>query len=259
MVLRSFFDASNKADSRQYDYLCLASVSAPEYLWTPFEEEWQTNLFKYCASYLHMTDAMGQHGIYASWKPIEIYDFLVDCVAIAKRHIAMPATSTDSGRFGLFPYVVSLSLKDLASAKLAPGVARNGNEICIRQSLHSCLDWGQIQAACKEYILYFDRGEPFYGYAKAVWESKKARKDIPLLSQIIGITEMNMRSSSAMQLADLYGWAVSHFHDNAKADWHQDILYPYSGQHIDKSILEQNAIAPEIWANWKIPKRRETP
>jgi hypothetical protein len=78
------------------------------------------------------------------------------------------------------------------------------------------------------------------------------------LKNIIGVTQMNMTNSPALQLADLYGWAVSHFHDTAKAEWHKDILYPYAGEHIDRQVMEQNAIAPEIWQNWNIPTRRET-
>jgi hypothetical protein len=256
--LKTYFDASNKANSAEYDYLCLASVSGTEQLWTHFEAEWKAMLFHHCAPYLHTTDVLGHHGIYKRWRPQEVHDFLTDCVSVAKRHIALPVAPTSSGRFGLLPYVVSVSLKDLAAANGRPGVALNANEICIRQSLHSCLDWGRLQAACDEYVLYFDRGEPFYGYTRNLMESKKAKRDAFLLNSISSVTELDMKHTPAMQLSDLYAWSVSHFDDKAKADWHRDILYPYSGEHIDLKTMEQNAIDPEIWPSWNIPPRRPT-
>jgi len=37
VVLKSYFDAGNKADSREYDVLFLAALSATEDEWGPFE------------------------------------------------------------------------------------------------------------------------------------------------------------------------------------------------------------------------------
>ena len=38
MVLKSFFDAGNQADSTQYDVVSLASVSGTSEQWRPFDE-----------------------------------------------------------------------------------------------------------------------------------------------------------------------------------------------------------------------------
>jgi hypothetical protein len=40
VVLRSYFDAGNQADSREYDVLSLAVASGTLNEWGPFENEW---------------------------------------------------------------------------------------------------------------------------------------------------------------------------------------------------------------------------
>jgi hypothetical protein len=120
--------------------------------------------------------------------------------------------------------------------------------------------WGQQQAACDEYFLFFDQGEPFYGYVRNLCESKKAKQDAGLIKRITQTSEINMRRVPAMQLADLYAWAVSHGPDKEKPEWHEKFYkLPRSGEYHDRTTMtHENLIDPELWKSWKIPPRKPT-
>jgi hypothetical protein len=58
VVVKSYFDGGNQANSRQYDVLSLAVMSGTKDEWTPFENDWNAVLLKHHAAYLYTTDAM---------------------------------------------------------------------------------------------------------------------------------------------------------------------------------------------------------
>jgi len=260
VVLKSYFDGGNQADSTQYEYLTLATVSGSKHEWIPFERDWKKVLRKHEIPYLHTTDAVTGNGIFRGWNEKRRFSALEDLVCVAGKHIALPVLYGSTGRYGLFPYLVTVNLNDFASVELHPDMARNANELCIRQALHSTMVWGQEQAACHEYHLFFDQGEPFYGYVQHLIQSKRAKKEAHRLQQISQTSEVNMRRVPAIQLADLYAWAVSHTNLTEKAEWHRNFLkMPYSGEyHTKESMTAENAVNPEIWKSWKIPRRKET-
>jgi hypothetical protein len=58
VVFKSFFDGGNEADSTQYDFVSLASVSGTETQWRAFERDWGAVLKKHNAPWLHTTDVL---------------------------------------------------------------------------------------------------------------------------------------------------------------------------------------------------------
>ncbi len=194
MVLKSFFDGGNQADSRVYDVVSLAVVSGTKEEWLPFERDWRVVLRQHRVDYLHTTDAVSRKGLYEGWNIVQVDRFLRDCARIACRHCARARIGEIPGKFGLFPFVVSIVLKDFAErAKQEPNASKNANEACLRQALGEVLLWSENQAACKECHLFFDQGEPFYGHLCQLLQNKVATRTAYLLNKITHHSESDMR------------------------------------------------------------------
>jgi hypothetical protein len=261
MVLKSFFDAGNKADSSQYDVVSLAVVSGTKDEWQPFDKQWRGVLRKHRAEFLHTTDAVSRKGIYEGWTEAQRDHFLKDCVDIAAQSCARAKIDDVPGRFGIYCFVVTFVLKDFIEvAKTIPGSPNNANESCLRQALGEILPWATEQAACDECHLFFDQGEPFYGHLCHLLQNKKALRDAHLLQKITQQSECDMRLMPALQLADLYAWSVSHKLGSWQPKWQTKLLKThYRWQWMDQKNLRHVDIAgQERFLSWKLPKRAAT-
>jgi hypothetical protein len=58
VVLKSYFDGGNQADSSQYDRVTLATACGTSDQWDMFESAWNEVLQKHNASFLHTTEAV---------------------------------------------------------------------------------------------------------------------------------------------------------------------------------------------------------
>ncbi len=257
VVLKSYFDGGNKADSALHDLLTLASVSGTKKLWHPFEVAWKKNLRKHKAAFLHVTDAIGFHGIYEGWNVAKRDDFISDCVDVALQHIARANKPGEIGRYGIYPSIIVVNIKDfVASAKANPGHPQNINQSCARHSLANVIWWAENKAACSECHLFFDQGEPFRGCVVQITQSKKAKRDAPGLKMITSTTEADSRQVPALQLADLYAWCLAHQSSGKNLEWLDRLLTNdfhqeyYAGADITK--VDQRAVA--LFDSWKIPK-----
>jgi hypothetical protein len=261
VILRSFFDGGNKADSRMYENLCLAAVSATADEWGPFERDWREMLRRHHADYLHTTDAVSRENDFDGWKEDEVDSFLRDCARIATRHSVRLSTDYDPGQFGVYAFTVSIVLKDFVDfARNNPTLSQDANEGLIRQAIGDALVWGKDKASCDEIHCFFDQGEPFYGYLVNILESKRASKDAWLLKTIKSRTETSSREAPALQLADLFAWVECHWNDHWNPKWKQAIMrLPIWKERYDKSNLHDiNHEHQAAWKTWKIPKRAAT-
>lgn len=261
VVLKSYFDGGNQADSGKYELVSLAAMSGTPDVWTPFEEDWNNILVSHHAHHLHTTDAVAREGIYTGWTEEQRDSFLSDCVHVAATHSARPTIGDIQGRYGLFYFVISFVLKDFISfAKEHPESPNNVNESCLRQSLSEVLPYSIEQAACDQCHLFFDQGEPFYGHLKQLKENKKAAKEATALSRITHYSESDMRCVPALQLADLYAWGQSHRQLKFKPAWLDFLLRTwFLWSWIDESNIHQvDSKSQAMWSSWKLPKRRAT-
>lgn len=261
MVLKSYFDAGNKADSREYDVLSLAVVSATADEWGPFERDWYEMLRRHHADYLHTTDAVARVNHYEGWSEKEADSFLRDGVRIAIKHFIRLATEYDPGQFGIYCFIVSIVLRDFVElAHRNPEQPKDANEGCFRQAIGDTLKWSADKAACNEVHCVFDQGEPFYGYLVNLLESKRAKNDALLLNMITKSTRADSRREPALQLADLFAWVQSHKHGDWSPKWKKALLrLPIWWEHYDRSNLHDiNRAHQAAWETWKIPKRAAT-
>jgi len=261
MVLKSYFDGGNKADSAQYDALSLAVVSGTKDEWKPFDLEWKKVLKRHKVSYLHTTEAVSRNGIYEGWSICQRDLFMKDCVDVAARHCARATVGTVPGKFGLFPFVISVVLRDFIEyAQINPKASPNAEQACLRQAISVVIEWSEEQAACEECHCIFDRGEPFYGHLVHLLESRKARKDATLLQKISFPIEAISARTPALQLADLYAWCQGHRNAPDQPKWHSKILKThFRWLWIDgTNVQDIDRASQDVFLTWKLPKRKAT-
>jgi hypothetical protein len=261
VVLKSYFDGGNQADSRQYDVVSLASVSGTFEEWRPFEKDWKHVLRKHKVDYLHTTDAVSRQGIYEGWSEDQADRLLSDCSRVARKHCARATIDDVPGKFALFVFVVSIDLKDFVQeAKRDPKSCQNANEELMRQTLGETVLWSLDQAACDQCHYFFDQGEPFYGHLCQLLQNKEAMKTAHLMKKITFRTEADMRLVPALQLADLYAWAQCNRNDPWNPVWKEKLLRShFRWQWIDKTnIRDVDTREQAEWLRWKLPKRAVT-
>ena len=262
VVLRSFFDAGNKADSRAYDVLSLAVASGTANEWGPFERDWREMLQRHRADYLHTTDAVSRKNHYTGWTEKQADSFLRDSARIVSKHFIRMKTEQDPGQFGLYCFVFSINLKDFVShAQANTDAIKDANEGCFRHAIADVMEWSRDEAAaCDEIQCFFDQGEPFYGFLVNLLASERAKRDSWLLNKITSRTETDGRSTPALQMADMFAWVQSHKHDPWNPEWKKTILrLPYRWQWLDNSNIHNvNHVHQAMWKTWKIPKRAAT-
>jgi hypothetical protein len=261
VILKSYFDAGNKADSSQFDVVSLAVVSATKDEWIPFEIAWRKMLKKHRLDYLHTTDAVAGQGIYKNLKAEEREYFLRDCVKIAAKYSARATIDSVPGKFGIFCFVVSIVLKDfIAEYKKNPLAGDNADQALFRQALGEVLLWSENQAACDTCHFFFDQGEPYYGHLRHLLDNKKAKEQAYLLNKVVQRSEANSRFFPPLQLADLYAWAQSRRNQKNQKTWQKKLLNThFRWQWFDsKNVSDVNKAHQLAFRSWNLPKRAAT-
>ncbi len=261
MVLKTFFDGGNKTDSRCYKIASLAAVSGTAEVWKPFGREWNKNLRKHGADYLHTTDVLSGAKPFDSWSLKQRHAFMEDCSRIARKHAARKARSLDDlGMYGLFPFTVSVVLKDFVEARRSnENIPDTADEMLIRQAVYHTLEFTRTRMPAKFFHFVFDQNEPFRGYVCSMMTSKRARKEALILDRIVQNAEANMRFYPELQLADLYAWSVAHSRENLGYSWLEKLLkHDRDDFWADASNIQDVMPSSLGWKQWKIPKRKAT-
>ena len=253
MILKSYFDGGNQADSLQYDRITLATVCGMSEQWGNFAPAWNRVLGKHKAEFLHTTDAVSLNKEFAKkngWEKTSVDAFIDDCVGVIERGITR----------GLFPVTLTIRLDDFLRARQTnPELLPNTVEdICATESLSFCFKRGRVTGA-ESYQLYFDQGEPFYGHIYDRLHNKKSKRDIAFMQKIGHLGESDMRLVPALQVADLFAWCSNH-HDNVSRDWHRRLnALRWQSLFLDYDLLiKPMPKAIEMSRSWNLPRRRPT-
>jgi hypothetical protein len=185
----------------------------------------------------------------------------MDCVKVIGRHIARPIRDNDPGRLGIYPHSISIKLAEFIKARQDnPDVPRSANEVCATQAVYDCMKWGFDGLGAQNIHLYFDQGEPFRGHICDRANHRKVLKQLPFLSRVTRIVDLDMRVTPALQFADLLAWSVSHKQD-VRTGWHQRLL---KNPHEEYLVGYEQLVNPlpeavEFVKKWKLPKRGNHP
>lgn len=261
-LVLTYFDGANKADSTQYEVITLASVSGTKHEWRRFNREWQHVLSKHQTTYLHVTDAIAQKNDFRNgWNSRRRDALIMDCVKLIGRHIARPIRYNDPGRLGLYPHSITIKLVEFIKARQDNrDVPSSANEVCATQAVYDCMKWGFDGLGAQNIHLYFDQGEPFRGHICDRANHPKVLKQLPFLTRVTKIIDLDMRVTPALQFADLLAWCVSHKQD-VRTKWHERLL---KNPHEEYLVGYDELIHPlpktvELVTKWKLPKRRAHP
>jgi hypothetical protein len=264
VILKSYFDGGNQADSTQYDVVTLAMLSGTLDQWRPLESAWRDVLKNHGADWLHTTDAVALSDPYSrrkDWDDARRDSFINDCVSAIEPLIVRKKRVTEPPRFGVYPCTISVVLSDYIKARQTlPNTPADATEICSTQALHRFLEWGTELAHADFYHLVFDQNEPFRGHIEDRRRNKKAKKEFPILGRIMSATDADMRHVPALQVADLFAWCVSHKNKQPYFSWQKRLLDLdrmddwISSEHLANPITRTLELAKE----WKLPPRKPT-
>lgn len=257
IVLKSYFDGGNEADSTQYDHLTLAAMAGGKEHWKSFNTAWKKVLRKHGADWLHTTDAVSLLGIYTRWTDASVEKFINDCVTVIKDH----ATPSGHGK-GVRPVTVTVVLKDFLRAfKKNPGIG-TPEENCAIHCFNAVIWHGQ-KAGYSKFECYFDQGEKFCGFIQDRVSNKRSRQNDPILKDIVHVGQSDMRLVPALQAADLFAWAVNDsYRVRTLRPWQQILLgedIPRQWDLLDYGALTTGLKHEEIERvrSWNLPKRRQ--
>lgn len=263
MILKSYYDGGNQADSRLYDVLTLAGVYGSKDQWIPFESAWKDVLRRHRADYLHTSDAVALQGEFHNekgWDKTKRNAFITACVKVIEDHIALRISKKSAGRLGLGVCTQTVKLKDYIKARSVKPDLPVVTEICATNALARTLEWGEDIMGANFYHMFFDQGEPYYGHVKDRKDNRKAKKLLPLMGRITSMTEVDMRYTPALQMADLVAWCCSHKQANPRYKWQNRLL---SLNWIDDSFDYDRLLNPvqqsiDLVKTWKLPRRKPT-
>jgi hypothetical protein len=268
VVLKSYFDGGNQADSSRYDVLSLASISGTPSQWRAFEREWKATLKTHNNTpWLHTTDALTLNDPYTKangWDESKVQDFISGCVQVIENHLTIPNIEDRSkpGRDGLFSHVISVVLKDFIRARDAcADLPKTVEEICATQSVAMVFERGKAKGA-DFYYLTFDQNEAFMGHVLDRQRNRKARKHLqPVVGRILGTGEADMRDVPALQVADVLAWSYSHKRNKPLYPWQQTLLKHY--KWVDDwyeydDLLKLVPGVSSLVKSWNLPPRTPT-
>ncbi len=264
VVLKCYFDGSNQSDSTQYEYVTLAALAGTSHQWKMFDKDWRNNLRKHNAKWLHTTDAVAMNKPFSKedgWTSLKVGRFIRDCTKIAGRHIGRPITDTESGRVGLYPYTVTIHIKDYIRARDEnEGLPVSLDEVLATEAINAVFKFGNDFAGTEYFDLIYDQNEPYRGHILDRQRHPKAVKVLQMFEKIATNTEANMRLFPPLQLADLWAWCVSHKREEQIWKWQQKMLnHPSDEAYGDYEKLSrpiQGTI--DLVRKWKFPKRKRT-
>jgi hypothetical protein len=117
IVLKTFYDGSNKADSAAYDVVTLAAIHGTAKQWDILDEDWKRVLKKHDFAWLHTTDAVSGIDIYKGRKEEDRHAFVRDCVRVIGKHATRKKHERVSWKNGILASTNTVVLEDFIEAK----------------------------------------------------------------------------------------------------------------------------------------------
>jgi hypothetical protein len=254
IVVKSYFDGGNQADSRKYQILTLAALAGTKNAWDKLDPAWQKVMRKHGAPYLHTTDAVSLAKPFSrnqGWSDEKVNLLISDCATLMEQ----------CKGWGIRPISVSVILRDyknvLSRIPDLPAVEL----ICAIQCVGLALIFGQAHLHDPKAELFFDRSEPFCGHVLDRWNNKKVTRTNDTWKSIVQVGQVDSRNVPALQAADLLAWSVNRAHeDNAiRYYWQERVLnVPRSKDWLDEERLSKpNLEAMAVLKQLRLPVRKK--
>jgi hypothetical protein len=260
VVLKSYFDQSNHADSSEHDRISIGTVCGTSKQWKRFDTEWKKVLYRHHVEYLHTTDAVSLRNDFSKesgWNKKRVDCFIGDCVGVIERQIAIPyGIPGKHPRNGLYPITLTVPFDDWVRAKKKiPKLPNSIEEICATETVSFAFKLGR-EVSANKYELYFDRGEKLYGHVYDRWKHPKAKKDIEAMKDVIIVAEAVSMDIPALQMADLLAWSINRANQETRV-WHRRLhSLPYKSKLLDyEHLIKPRPGVLEVIDSWRLPNR----
>src|SRR5258708_936594 len=211
LAVKSYFDGSI---SRRR--MALAGIVADENTWCEVEERWEeVRKTRGNPPFIHMTYLMALEEMYEDWSEDD-RDYLVDGLLNVLHFFR--------GSRSLRRFTCSVDRESHAELK-RPKRLPSPDKLCARMLFPHVTEWyaeipgvhiGEIQ-------VYFDRNEPYIRHIREDWTSKKIRRKHPHWNLVKSITEAEMQSTPALQIADVIAWGCNRI--DSGSHWETDPHY----------------------------------
>jgi hypothetical protein len=255
MLIKSYFDGSNKPDRDQYTNVTLVTLSGMLHEWRSFEGLWLRTLAKHGVGYLHTTDAVSLQNQFSrqnGWDRGRVSGLLLDCAKVLRSKCATQV-GAHIPRLGLRPCAIRIELADYLLAQERIGNAMPVlTDIIAQQALGYCGAWWQFRGGHFLDAIFDNKG-PYC--AHILHRLRIAAPTFPLSNKLT-CKEASMKDTPALQACDLIAWSVGH-REQVKNEWHRMVLdVPRDGDHFDcQRLLKMNLAALFEIDCYKLPPR----
>ncbi len=214
IAIKCYFDGSHGgAGWNSARFVTLAGFAADESLLSEFDDRWMAMLRNAArrpsTEYLHMRELRKRNGAFSSEKgwTDELRGFLVTDALLYLQTL-------DKKRCRLFACSVDTEalVRARAAGKRIAGIVRLCNHFCPQIVLAWYVQHYPGLVSSANY--FFDLNEPFRHHFEQVWRKKRSERfDITGNREawkiIKSVTSVELRETPAMQVADLFAWAVN--------------------------------------------------
>ncbi len=260
VAFRSYFDGGNHADMSQHKTITLSALTGTKIQTDHFEGQWNKNLVKHGADFLHTTDLFTFNQPFdVGWDVDRACNFCMDFVSIIERCRAQPEKDW---YHGIMPISVTLPLLDFKRALDVKPSLGTPEFTCVNHCLALCAHWAEEYVKAEKFQLYFDQGEPFYGHVYHRKHNKKSRAYETMWQRVTHLGESNMRETPCLQAADMIAWAIGVKHERGVLyEWQQRLLNLHGEDHfLDYAfLLKPDEEALRAIESFNLPKRKQWP
>ena len=255
-MLKAYYDCGNKLDSLLYKTVTLAGLFGRSKSLARFEREWDREIMKQGARYLHTKDAIALENEFSEeygWTREKVSTLISSLIPVIE-HANADGVGLISGTLFLGDYRDCKNrVPDLVEPEHLLSSYCVGKAI-VTHKLSFPKDDGRI-------ALFFDRDEPFYGHIRNMWQRRDLQRT-ETWSSIKQISEVSSDVFPGIQAADLLSWSINAaFRDNKLSfDWQLPLHnIPRDKELMDAQYLYQDRIAANVerYQNLKLPRRRE--
>lgn len=206
IAMKCYFDGSQGLDDSGAEWLTLAGYMASDVLWSKFDDAWIKILCERypIAPYIHMSELMGTDDPFETangWTFEKKNALILDAVSFLSQ-INKTAYCSFVCRIDLAAH--NRLLKEGFTLKRPAVMCADA---CISQSF----GWYYKNHKLELAHIFFDRGERFMTEFKAEWKKMCPNRHAITVEHFWGmisnVTDLDMRSSPALQAADMLAWA----------------------------------------------------
>lgn len=195
MITGYFDESGHSADT---DFFSLAALVASDDDWALFDERWRKALARHEAPWLHMREFAHFVGVFAGWSEADRRSLLADCVAaINSIHAIVVGVAISVDEFmKLDPKMISVLIDPFYC--------------CFREVVRGVARMADLEPGGTRVRMIFSQQDEFKSTARGMWN--RMAQVIDVRDRMGSLEFEDMRTTPALQAADLFAYEYRHFY-----------------------------------------------